>query len=244
MRFWLLVAAGLALAAPARGEEAAYGNLDFSRLTKPQEEFFWQRLKSLAVEEAALAHCGEADDFAARAKAGIRACVTAAAMERAESAFKTEMKATEESLRARKPSCRAAPKPNRGWLGVELASSAAAGAEVAGAVADSPAAGAGLKAGDVISAVNGEAVAGPKELSAKIRALAPSADVRLAVTHDGAAREVNLKLGAMAFDADGRVALDMPTLVAESRADLKRVADEVTELCTKCKTTVWALFCR
>jgi predicted metalloprotease with PDZ domain len=115
---------------------------------------------------------------------------------------------------------------------------------VAGAVADSPAAAAGLKAGDVISAVNGEAIAGPKDLSAKIRALAPGADARLEIKRDGAAREVNVKLGAMAFDADGSVALDMPALVASSRDDLRRVADQVTDLCRKCKTTIWAVFCR
>jgi predicted metalloprotease with PDZ domain len=243
MRVWL-AAAVVAIASQAWAEEAGHGSLEFSRLTKPQEQFFWRRVKSLAVEEAALAYCGEADDFALRATQGVRACVTAAALEQAQSVFKAEMKKAAESLAARKPSCRAAPKPNRGWLGVELAASSAEGAEVAGTVADSPAAGAGLKAGDVISAVNGDAVAGPKELSARIRALAPGAAVRLEVKHDGAAREASVKLGAMAFDADGSVALDMPALVAESREDLKRVADEVTDLCAKCKTTVWALFCR
>jgi hypothetical protein len=244
MRIRLALAATLALAGSAAAEEPAYGNLDFSRLTKPQEEFFWRRLQSLAIEEAALAHCGQTDDFAVRAKEGIRACVTPAAMERAEAYFKAEMKTAQESLKARKASCRAAPKPNRGWLGVELAATAAEGAEVSGTVSDSPAAGAGLKAGDVISAVNGEAVAGPKDLTVKIRALAPGADVRLALKRDGAARELNVKLGGKAFDADGSLALDMPELVAASREDLKRVADEVTDLCRKCKTTIWALFCR
>ena len=48
----------------------------------------------------------------------------------------------------------------------------------------------------------------------------------------------------MAFDADGSVALDMPALIASSQDDLKRVADEVTDMCRKCKTTIWSVFCR
>ncbi len=152
--------------------------------------------------------------------------------------------AAEASIAARKASCRAAPKPTRGWLGVQLASAAAQGAEVAGAVPDSPAAAAGLKAGDVITAVNGAAIAGPKELPTRIRALPPGAEAKLALTRDGAARELSVKLAAQAFDADGEIALDLPALIVDSKADLSRVADEMTALCVKCKTTVWALFCR
>ncbi len=115
---------------------------------------------------------------------------------------------------------------------------------MAGAVADSPAASAGLKAGDVIAKVNGEAIADPKELLAKIRALRPGAEVRLDVLNAGAARQVSAKLGGMAFDADGRVALAMPELIVSSRDDLKHIADEVTDMCVKCKSTIWAVFCR
>jgi len=244
MRLWMFVAAALALGAPAFADEEPYGNLDFSRLTKSQDEFFWRRLKSLAVEEAVLAHCGAADDFAVRATQGIRACVTEAALERAKSVFNAEMKTAEASLRARKVSCRGKPAATRGWIGVELSPGDGGGAEVKGTVADSPAAAADIKAGDVISAVNGEAVAAPADLSAKIRALAPGANVKLDVKRDGAALEVSLKLGAMAFDADGSVALDMPALIASSQDDLKRVADEVTDMCRKCKTTIWSVFCR
>lgn len=241
MRFGLLIL--LALTLPAQAEEAATGRLDFSRLTQPQEEFFWRRLKSLAIEEAVLAHCGQADDFAERARAGIRACVTPAALAKAEAFFRTEMRTAEASLKARGAACKGRPAATRGWLGVELGS-AGGGAEIAGTIADSPAASADLKAGDVITAVNGAAIAGPKELSARIRALAPGAEAKLAVKRDGATREVNVKLGANAFDADGRVALDMPSLIAESRDDLKRVADQVTDMCVKCTTTIWAAFCR
>jgi hypothetical protein len=252
MRVRFLVASGLSLAlclaSSAHADEGAYGNLDFSRLTKSQEQFFWTRLKSLAVEEAVLTYCGQPDAFAEEAKQGIRACVTLEALNKADSFFKTELKAAQAELRARGASCHAKPEANRGWLGVEIKAvekdAGGTGALVTGAVAESPAAAADLRAGDVITAVNGEAIVGPKELSSKIRSFAPGATVRLGVSRDGAGRTVSVKLAAMAFDPQGRAALDMPALMASSREDLKAVADEVTDMCQKCKTSIWAVFCR
>ena len=46
---------------------------------------------------------------------------------------------------------------------------------------------------------------------------------------------MSVKLGAMAFDQNGRTALDMPALVESSKQDLKYVADEVTNMCQRCK---------
>ena len=242
------VALALVLAAPVRAEEGAYGHLDFSRMTKPQEQFFWTRLRSLAVEEAVLTYCGQPDDFAERAKQGIRACVTAEALGKAESFFRSEMKGAESTLRERGAACRAKPEANRGWLGVEIKAvdkeDGAKGALVTGAVAESPAAASDLKAGDVITAVNGGAIDGPKALSTKIRSLAPGATVQLDVRRDGVGRTVSVKLGAMAFDAQGRAALDMPALIASSQQDLKSVADQVTDMCQKCNSSIWAMFCR
>lgn len=232
----------LALAAPARAEEG-YGNLDFARMSKTQEAFFWRRLKSLAIEEAVLAHCGARDDFETRAKEGIRACVTREALDKAEAFFQTELKSAQTTLRARKASCSGKAEPQRGWLGVEIAA-APKGALVTGAVEGSPAAAADLKAGDIIASVNGEAIAGPKELTAKIRALGPGATVALGLARDGAEVKASVKLGGQAFDASGQVALDMPALVASSREDLAKVATEVTDMCGKCKSSIWAMFCR
>jgi S1-C subfamily serine protease len=59
--------------------------------------------------------------------------------------------------------------------------------------------------------VNGENIAGPKELSAKIRVIAPGTTVQLGVLRDGADHSVSVKLGAMAFDRQGKIAFDMPT---------------------------------
>ena len=236
-------AAVLALAGAARAEEGAYGRLDFSRLTQPQAEFFWRRLRSLAIEEAVLGYCGAPDDFERQAKLSIRACVTEAALGKADAFFKAEMKAAQVSLGERKPSCRGKPEAKSGWLGVEI-TSAPNGALVTGAIADSPAAAADLRAGDVITQVNGGAIAGPKQLSAKIRALSPGATVALGLMRDGAARTQKVKLGAAAFDADGRAALDMPALVASSRQDLQYVAGEVAKMCEQCKSSIFAMFCR
>jgi hypothetical protein len=245
----------MAMTAPAIAGDGPFGALDFSRLSKPQEQFFWKRLKSLAFEEGAITYCGQPDGFAARAKQGIRSCVTEEALNKAESVFKSEMKATLDSFSERKTPCDAKPDVTRGWLGVDLAPAGKAAAEgagapiasgalVAGAFDDSPAAKADIRAGDVITALDGETIAGPRELSAKVRALAPGATVQLSLSRDGAARAVSVTLGAMAFDRQGRIAFDMPALIASSKDDLKYVSDEVTEMCRKCKTTIWAIFCR
>lgn len=238
----LFVCILLALILPAYADES-YGSLDFSRLSASQADVFWRRLQSLAIEEAVLAHCGQRDDFEQRASAGIRACVSKPALDKATAYFHTELQRAQASLRARKASCAGKAEPQRGWLGVEI-EGGEKGARVKAATPGSPAAAADLKPGDLIVAVNGEAVTGPKELIARIRALAPGASVSLALMRDGAERKASVKLGGMAFDASGQAALDMPALIAASREDLAKVADEVTDMCGKCKSSVWALFCR
>ena len=242
MRRLLLAALLTALAASASAEGAAYGSLDFSRLTPQQSEFFWRRLRSLAIEEAVLSYCGAPDDFERRAQQGIRACVSAAALGKADGYFKSEMATALASLRARKASCGGKPEAQRGWLGVEIKPDAK-GALVTAAMAGSPAA-AEVQAGDVIASVNGEAIAGPKQLSAKIRALAPGATVSLGLLRAGVARQAAIKLGGMAFDADGQTALDLPALMVSSRQDLHAIAGAVTDMCVKCNTSIWAMFCR
>jgi hypothetical protein len=254
----LAIALGFILALfpawPGLADDVQPGDLDFARLTKPQEQFFWKRVKSLAFEEAALAYCGQPDDFESRVKQGVRSCVTAEAMNKAESVFKSELKASEAGFTARKTACAAKPAATRGWLGVDLrplggdivgsvGARVTPGAVVVAAFDNSPAAAADVEAGDVITSVNGESVADPKELSAKIRALAPGATVQLGLLRNGAGRTVGVKLGAMGFDRQGKIALDMPDLIQSSRQDLKYVSDQVTEMCRKCKTTIWAMFC-
>jgi hypothetical protein len=214
----LLLAALLAMiaASGARAEDTPYGSLDFSRLTAKQSDFFWRRLRSLAIEEAVLGYCGQPDDFEKQAKLGIRACVTSEAMGKAEAFFKAQEMSALASLHERKASCRGKPEAKRGWLGVEIKPDAK-GALVTAAMAGSPAAAADLKAGDVIASVNGQTISGPKQLSAKIRTMAAGATVALGLWRDGAERRASVKLGGMAFDADGQTALDMPALMISSR---------------------------
>jgi len=94
---------------------------------------------------------------------------------------------------------------SRGWLGVniqpltpELAESfgtrAKQGALVSQVLADTPARAAGLRAGDVILSVDGQSVAGPKELSAAIAKLEPGSEAKLVVLRDGEEKNFSVAL--------------------------------------------------
>lgn len=96
----------------------------------------------------------------------------------------------------------------RGWLGVqiqpvtpEIAESigleGAKGAIVASAQTDSPAAKAGVKDGDVITAVDGQAVSTPRELARVIGASRPGKDVKIDLWRNGKAQSINVKLGVL-----------------------------------------------
>lgn len=95
----------------------------------------------------------------------------------------------------------------RGWLGVSLqpmdADMAAAlgTAEAKGALVnavepDSPAAKAGLRAGDVITAIDGRRVETPRDLAAGVADVAPGRTATLAILRDGAATEQHVEIGS------------------------------------------------
>ena len=99
----------------------------------------------------------------------------------------------------------------RGWIGVEiqkvtpdiaddLGLKEASGALVAQTQKNSPAAEAGVKSGDVITAVNGETVTDPHELARKIAALGPKKTATLAIIRNGAPMTVEVMLGTMPVD--------------------------------------------
>ncbi|MFA6267961.1 MAG: Do family serine endopeptidase [Pseudolabrys sp.] len=96
----------------------------------------------------------------------------------------------------------------RGWIGVQiqpvtqdiadsLGLKKTQGALVAEPQDGSPAQKAGIKAGDVITAVNGEEVKDARDLAKKIGALQPKQEVKLAVVHDGSEKTVSLTLGQL-----------------------------------------------
>lgn len=97
---------------------------------------------------------------------------------------------------------------SRGYIGVqiqqvtpEIADSlglkSAAGALVSQVQPNTPAVAAGLKSGDVITAVNGAKIDTAHELSRKIAAFGPEANVALSVLRNGAEQTINLKLGKL-----------------------------------------------
>jgi serine protease Do len=94
----------------------------------------------------------------------------------------------------------------RGWLGVQiqpvtqdiadsLGLKKAQGALVAQPQDGSPAKKAGIEAGDVITAVNGNEVKDARDLAKKIGALAPKETVKLSVLHKGSEKTISLTLG-------------------------------------------------
>ncbi len=94
------------------------------------------------------------------------------------------------------PSVPSVPNANGVFLGVAVqTSSDPAGAELMRVVADSPAADAGLRAGDVVTAVDGESVTTAAALTTAIRSHDVGDEVELTYTRDGASKTVTVTLG-------------------------------------------------
>jgi serine protease Do len=96
----------------------------------------------------------------------------------------------------------------RGWIGVQvqavtpdiansLGLEKAEGAIVDEPQVDSPAAKAGIMAGDVITTLDGTTVTDSRMLARKIGAMAPGTSIRLGVLHNGNQRTVTLALGTL-----------------------------------------------
>src|ERR1041385_1699722 len=96
----------------------------------------------------------------------------------------------------------------RGWIGVQiqpvtqdiaesLGLKKVEGALVAEPQPNSPAAKAGIAAGDVITAVNGKPIKGSRELAREVGMLPPGTSVKFDLLHDGTAKTVTLTLGEM-----------------------------------------------
>ncbi|MBI3184715.1 MAG: trypsin-like peptidase domain-containing protein [Myxococcales bacterium] len=86
----------------------------------------------------------------------------------------------------------------RGWLGVNIQQQGGAGAQKGAVVMDvfkgSPAASAGIRPGDRVTAVNGRAIESYLQLLRRIAILAPGTEVKLTVHRESKGREVAVKL--------------------------------------------------
>ncbi len=96
----------------------------------------------------------------------------------------------------------------RGWIGVQiqpvtqdiadgLGLKKAQGALVAEPQKDSPAAKAGIEAGDVITAVDGKEVKDARDLARTIGSMSPKTSIKLSVLHKGSEKTINLTLGEL-----------------------------------------------
>jgi len=112
---------------------------------------------------------------------------------------------------------------SRGWIGVQvqpvtqdiadgMGLKQAQGALVAEPQKDGPAAKAGIEAGDVITAANGQSVKDARELARVIGGFAPGSRVKLDVLRNGKSKVVSLTLGQLPNDRQAK---------ADSEADGK-----------------------
>jgi serine protease Do len=104
---------------------------------------------------------------------------------------------------------------DRGWIGVQVQPVTAAiadslgmrnaeGALVSEAQANGPAAKAGIQSGDVITAVNSDAVRDSRDLAKKIGAVAPGSKVTLGILRKGERQNVTIALEAMPNDRQAK----------------------------------------
>jgi serine protease Do len=109
----------------------------------------------------------------------------------------------------------------RGWLGVQvqpvtadiadsLGMKQARGAMVDNPQDGSPAAKAGIEAGDVITSVNGDAVKDSRDLARTISMMAPGSQVKLDVLHKGETKPMTLTLGEMPNDHQANASETQP----------------------------------
>ncbi len=123
---------------------------------------------------------------------------------------------------------------SRGWLGVQiqpvdkdiadsLGLTSAKGAIVSEAQADGPALAAGIKSGDVITAIDGKQVASPRELAKLIGGIAPGKTIEVTLWRGGKSETVKLELGTLP-GADKQASNDQdksqPVEPSNSLADL------------------------
>src|SRR5579871_2480002 len=107
----------------------------------------------------------------------------------------------------------------RGWIGVQIQPvtpdiadsmglKEATGALVAEPQPDSPAVKAGIKSGDVIVSLNGEAVPDARTLARRISSMPPGTAVKLSVLHKGEDKVIDLSLGQLPATMEAKADTD------------------------------------
>ncbi|MBP1859827.1 Do family serine endopeptidase [Rhizobium herbae] len=126
---------------------------------------------------------------------------------------------------------------SRGWLGVQiqpvdkdvaesLGLAEASGALVIEPQPGSPGEKAGIKKGDVITAVDGDTIKGPRELARKIGAMRPGTSVDVALWRDGKAESVKLEVGTLPAETkDASAGADQQQQEEEQPSSEKALAD-------------------
>ncbi|MCW0231975.1 MAG: DegQ family serine endoprotease [Ferrovibrio sp.] len=129
-------------------------------------------------------------------------------------------------------------KVERGWLGVSMqpmteglakavGRKSADGVLVAEVMPDAPAARAGLKQGDVVTTVNGQAVRDPRDLATQVAGLKAGDTTKLGVWRDGREKTISVTIGSQPSDQtaalndtaneEGKVGLSLAPLTPELR---------------------------
>ncbi len=84
---------------------------------------------------------------------------------------------------------------DRGWLGVSMQEIREPGVAIAAVVRNGPASRAGLRVGDVVTAINGQTVEDSRALLRAVAAIAPGQTARLTVQRQGRGMEVSVTVG-------------------------------------------------
>jgi putative serine protease PepD len=86
-------------------------------------------------------------------------------------------------------------KVQHAYLGIRVADASTSGAQITTVVSGSPADKAGLKAGDVITAIDGNAITNADDLTAQVGAHQPSDSITVTVTRNGSSKDIKVTLG-------------------------------------------------
>ncbi len=116
---------------------------------------------------------------------------------------------------------------SRGYIGVQIQSvtpeiaeslglKSTEGALVAQIQPNTPAVAAGILSGDVITALDGVKIESPHELSRRIAALGPNAEVDLTVLRNGANKDIKLKLGKLPDEVQAKADSVAPEKAAKT----------------------------